>query len=103
MSAGEDNELASIIAFATAERRVCPQPQSWNELWQMLPSRKRTGAGWSPLAPLILAAWSETSDAEKQERLLYHIRYAAEHNALGQVDRFLHSLRDEQWHNCGDV
>lgn len=91
--------VEAVIEFARADNRVCPQPQRWNELWQMLPDRQRVGAGWSPSVPFILAAWWETSDAEKQERFFSHIRYAAEHGAaLDAVHSFLISLPDDQWH-----
>ena len=69
-------ELEELLAFSQAERRVCPQPQRWNELWELLPERKRAGAGWEPSLPLILGAWWYTSDAEKRERFLSHIRWA---------------------------
>src|SRR6267143_5936525 len=90
--------VEAVVEFARADNRVCPQPQRWNELWEMLPERKRVGAGRSPSAPLILAACWETSDAQKQERFLSHIRYAAEHGALQQVHSFLNSLPHDQWH-----
>lgn len=37
--------------------RVCPQPVRWQELYEMLPDKKRIGNGWEPALPLILAAW----------------------------------------------
>ncbi len=90
--------VEAVIELARAEKRVCPQPQRWNELWQMLPDRRRVGGGWSPSLPLILAAWWETSDAEKQERFFSHIHYAGEHGALDAIHSFLMSLPHDQWH-----
>ena len=78
--------------------RVCPEPQPWNKLWEMLPERERRGASWEPPPPLILAAWWETSDAEKRERFIEHLRYADRHGALGEVEKFLASLSKDQWH-----
>ena len=94
--------LEEVIALATAGKRVCPMPQRWNELWEMLPDRKRIGNGWHPSLPLILAAWWETSDTEKRERFITHLRYASEHGVLDQVSSFLSALTFEQWHHEGD-
>ena len=49
--------LNDLLEFVRTNERVCPQPQRWNELWKMLPNRKRIGNGWDPPLPLILAAW----------------------------------------------
>ena len=90
--------LEDILLFAQADKRVCPVPTRWNDLWETLPDRRRIGGGWSPSLPLILAAWWETSDSEKRERFLQHIRYADEHGVLLRVVVFLHSLPPEDWH-----
>ena len=94
-------ELEEVLAFSQAEQRVCPQPQRWNELWELLPNKKRVGAGWEPPLPLILGAWWHTSDAEKRSRFLTHIHWAAEHGALPTVTSFIKSLYPEQWHHEG--
>jgi hypothetical protein len=100
MTARESPQLDALITFVCAENRVCPEPRWWNELWQMLPNKRRDARRWIPPLPLILGGWYYTSDAEKQERSLSHIRYAAEHGMLGGVDRFVRSLSDsdDQWH-----
>ena len=92
------DHLESLVEYVTADGRVCPQPQDWNRLWEMLPHKRRDGAGWSPSLPLILAAWWEASDAEKSARLKLHLEYAAENGALGAVDRFLRDLPASGWH-----
>jgi hypothetical protein len=67
-------------------------------MWELLPNRRRKGLGWEPSAPLILAAWDHTSDAEKRERFHYHLRWADEHGALAEVATFITSLKPEEWH-----
>jgi hypothetical protein len=44
----------------------------------------------------MLAAWSEPA-LPKIMRLEEHIRYAADHGVLEEVDHFLRSLTPEQW------
>jgi len=94
-------EREELLTYSQAERSVCPQPQMWNELWELLPHRKQVGAGWEPPLPLILAAWWHTSDWEKRARFVSHLRWAAEHEALSKVDGFVRSFTADQWHHEG--
>ena len=94
--------LDDVLSIATALKRVCPMPQRWNELWEMLPNRKRVGGDWEPPAPLILGAWWHTSDAEKRERFRSHIQYASEHGVLSEAAAYLSSLQADQWHYEND-
>jgi hypothetical protein len=77
----------------------CPQPQSWNRLWEKLPQKTRIGAGWNPPLPLILAAWWETSDAEKRERFTSHLGWADDHGVTNEIVAYLESLSPEDWFN----
>jgi hypothetical protein len=82
------DRLDSLLAYVTAERRVCPMPGPWDELWRLLGRRS--------LPPLILAAWG-TPWFWKRCRLVSQIRYAAEYGMLEDVDRFLRSLPTKAW------
>ncbi len=97
-------ELEDLLTFVGQGGRVCPMPQEWNQLWEMLPARRRVGQGWEPPLPLILAAWHDTTAVAKMVRLREHIEYAAQHGGLEQVDRFLRSLPAAAWLRIeGDV
>lgn len=92
----------SLIAFCREGHRVCPMPQSWNTLFEMLPNRKRTALGWEPPLPLNLEAWDTTPAALKTLRLAEHIEWAAEHGTLGAVAAFLRALPENEWlHTAG--
>ena len=95
-------ELKALLAYVTAEDRICPQPQRWNDLWELLPNRERVGSGWRPSLPLILGAWSHTSDSEKSDRFHQHIHWANDHGALERVNSFLRELDESQWHHLGE-
>lgn len=69
-------------------------PMPWNELWEMLPARRRAGLGWEPPLPLILAAWREASNVAKREVLGIHLRWAAEHGMIAPVLAHLESLQE---------
>ena len=77
-------------------------PQHWHRLWEMLPNRAQVGAGWQPPVPLILAAWYDTPPISKMLRLAEHIEWAAKHDALDSVGRFLRELREEDWCHTGE-
>ena len=90
-------KLSALLEYVRAEGRVCPMPDYWNQLWEMLPDKKRVGSGWEPPLPLILAAWWDTPLLAKIMHLNEHIRYAAEHGVLDEVDVFLRGLKPEKW------
>ena len=94
--------LESLLSCCKENGRVCPQPQRWDELYQLLPDTRQVGAGFVPAAPLILGGWWYSSDGDKQERLALHIRWAADHGALERVDAFLRALPEDQWHHLGE-
>lgn len=90
--------IEEAIAIGTKDGRICPQPQRWNELWELLPNSERKGASWTPPLPLILDAWWETSDSQKQERFREHLLWTEKHNAFGAVLNFLKKLQNSDWH-----
>ncbi|MCX7112834.1 MAG: hypothetical protein NTX45_22490 [Proteobacteria bacterium] len=92
------DKLGSLLSYVEADGRICPQPQRWNELWELLPNKERTGAGWKPPLPLILAAWWHTTDLEKMLRLKAHIEYAAKNGTIDEIDDFIRCLPQVDWH-----
>jgi|SRR4051812_28971643 hypothetical protein len=96
------DSVDTLIAYCGENGRVCPRPSKWNELWEMLPERRRRGGGWEPPLPLILGAWNYTSNREKMQRLGEHIEWAASHGCLSPVAGFLRQLQDRHWHHLSD-
>lgn len=90
--------LEELIAEANKGQRVCPQPMIWNQIWELLPGRRRNGVGWEPPLPLILAAWWETSDNEKRSRFHSHLQWACEHGAIEPVASLISAMKPEDWH-----
>jgi len=91
-----------VVAYCRENKRVCPQPDKWNELWEMLPERRRIGHGWEPPLPLILVAWHHTSDLQKMLRLEEHLAWAETHHCLTAVAAFLRNLDEQDWHHLPD-
>ena len=91
-------KLDKLLGYVQSDGRVCPMPNFWDELFRMLPDRGRTeGWGQKPSAPLILAAWWDTSARLKRERLGEHIKWAADHGVLDKIDAFIRGLTVDQW------
>jgi hypothetical protein len=94
-----DTALSELLQFAKDESRVCPMPLPWDTLWKMLPGCPEYAGQSEPHAPLILAGWTYSTDAEKADRLAYHIRWAHEHGALTAVSGYLRSLPVDARHH----
>ena len=74
-------------------------PDHWNKLYSMLPGRGSDEGGRNVPLPLILAAWWNSSNREKSDRLAEHLKWAKAHDVLEHVSSFLHELREEDWHH----
>ena len=94
--------LEQVLTEVQKNKRVCLQPQRWQQLFDMLPDKKRSGTGWEPSLPLILATWSDTPAMSKMLRLREHIEWAASHGSLEKVGLFLSELQEDQWHHIGE-
>lgn len=86
-----------VLAIATKDGRVCPLPQAWSRLYDLLPGKRRVGGGWEPALPLILAAWQDSTAMAKCIRFREHIEWAASHGALDPMHQFLATLPEDQW------
>lgn len=97
-------ELTVVEAMVEARRnnRVCPQPARWQQLFDMLPDKRRSGAGWEPAPPLLGAAWKDTPSIPKRMVFREHIEWAASHGFLPQVFAFMKGLPESDWHHMGD-
>jgi hypothetical protein len=97
-----EHPLDTLLRLCCSNNRVCPLPIPWNDLWELLPAKKRMGGGWEPAAPLILAAWAHTSSEQKRARLHEHLLWAEQHDALIAVGKFLGELDEDQWLHVGE-
>ena len=78
--------------------RICPKPQQWNELWKIIQSKTDEKIS----APLILAAWWEKTDEEKLGRFKYHLDTAEKLSLLNELQIFLQTLNETDWHHKGE-
>ena len=91
--------VESLTVYCRDNKRVCPLPKAWQQLWEMLPEKRRTVDAWEPAIPLIGAAWHDASAMLKMVRLAEHLQWAG---ALSEVAAFLRGLREDEWHHLGE-
>lgn len=95
--------IEEVIDYCKVNDRICPMPQLWNKLYQMLKNtRQISGGGWQPALPLILQVWYDASAMSKQLRLMEHLRWAEKENQLNQIFSYLRSLKEEEWFHLND-
>jgi hypothetical protein len=93
------SEKDKLINYINQNNRICPQPQVWNKLWDKLKDKERVGsAGWFPPVPLISAAWWDSSDNSKKQRLIEHINWAEKKDQLDEIASYLYKLNEEEWY-----
>jgi hypothetical protein len=65
-------------------KRVCPNPQYWNEACEKLHdySRKHRCEPPTPPIPLVLSGWAMSSDVEKIQRWQETVRWATINGCL---------------------
>ena len=86
-------KLENLIKYVNEDRRVCPRPMKWNDLYDMLPNKEYN----KPALPLILSAWWEVGALWKIIRLREHIEFASEQGVLDKIDKFLRGLHKDDW------
>ncbi len=65
--------------------RVCPNPQSWDNLFKYISSRINLTDDQKFPPPLILAAWNITSDQEKFDRFQEQLKIVADKGYIRQI------------------
>lgn len=90
--------VVEVMVEARKNNRVCPKPAKWQQLYDMLPDKKRS----EPPPPLLDAAWNDTPSIPKRMCFREHIEWAASHGCLQQVFTFMKNLPESEWHHMGE-
>ena len=99
---GKALQLHRTIGESTEDGRVCPQPQAWSELSKLLIQYAHKHTLPKPPVPLILAAWHETSDAMKRQRLKEQMHWSCKYDVIENVYTFLTNLEEKEWFREGE-
>jgi hypothetical protein len=94
--------LEQALVEARRFNRVCPRPEYWQRLYDMLPNKVTTGRHPHPAPPIHDTAWRATPALPKRLCLRDHLEWAENQGVLDEVMVFLKGLREEDWHHMGD-
>ena len=86
------------MQIARRNNRVCPRPNYWQDLYDMLPGKKRG----KPTPPLIGPQWNLSSAINKRTCLREHLEWAAEQDVLERVIMFMRGLPEADWFHMND-
>lgn len=92
----DDDRKLALVRLCRMGGRVCPNSQKWVEFWKLIGGRSD-----STDIPkyLILGGWG-ASNWHKRECFEQQLAIGFDNGMLDQVERFLTSLREDDWHTC---
>lgn len=93
-----DYNLIELLDRIYLNEYCCPMPPKWAELSNHVCSTVDHAKAQTRYPSLILAAWSESSDVEKRQRLFEQLLFAYRHGTIDQAHDYLMSLHDSDWH-----
>src|SRR5690606_4410899 len=103
--AGQAQPLFSLDAamlVARRNNRVCPRPERWVELAELLPPRKTLRGMQQPPAAITGAAWKVTPPLTKRLCFREQIEWAERQGVLEIVMAFMQALPEEDWLHMGE-
>lgn len=89
--------MTDTLATLIPRDAVCPMPQIWNRLWAIIAEGRSAHDPESPPAPLILAAWHHSTDADKRARFQLHLQWARDHDLIDAVRDLLIATTPKDW------
>ena len=95
-------QAQELVALFAINKRVCPQPHRWNELYKVFSYAAVVRKVAPPDRPLVLAAWHETPALLKAIRMRDHIHWACAHGLEDWLTDWLHRLDEGDWHHLGE-
>lgn len=89
------SNLEFLLEKLVQDGMVCPKPQAWDKLWNII----KASVGDEPLAlPLILAAGGETTDHQKLDRFLEQLAVGERNGAGSRLFEEISGLSPSRWH-----
>jgi hypothetical protein len=85
----------------SCNKRVCPIPKLWNELYEIANEADINNSTQPPL-PLILGSWWESENSERSVRLNELVDWAFQNNVSDVVWAYVKSLKENEWHHTND-
>ena len=58
--------VEAVMLISRRNGRVCPRPDAWLQLYELLPAKRTRGAVWQPTPPVAAPAWRACSEVSKR-------------------------------------
>jgi hypothetical protein len=94
--------IDEVMVEARRNNRVCPQPDVWQRLHDMLGATTTAIHGGPVQPPLTGAAWDRTPPLAKRMCFRDQLEWADAHGCLRPVMTFLQGLPEEHWYHMGE-
>lgn len=94
--------VEAVMLISRRNGRVCPRPDAWLQLYELLPAKRARGPVWQPTPPVAAPAWQACSEVSKRLVLREHVEWAARRGALPALHAFLVALPETSWHHMGE-
>ena len=87
-------KLHDYIDILDSNKIVCPGIHEWNYLYSLIEKFGPKLSYWEErkMLPLIMFAWDNTTDRQKNERFKTQLKFANEHGFFCIVYKYLNSL-----------
>jgi len=79
------SNIEGLKDYSRINYRICPMPQNWNELFNLLRYKKPK----EPSVPLILAAWWEVTAQDKQNRFFEHLEWTGKQGQINEMSDYI--------------
>lgn len=91
-----------LVARYCRDGRICPLPDPWIALVDLLKRSARSRGEPPPPPPLVLAGWAYSSDADKRRVFETHLRLAVRLGVAFQARTLLDALPANRWNEQPD-
>ena len=94
--------LEGAMLVARRNNRVCPRPDAWNALSELLPPRRSLRGLQKPPAPATGAAWAITPPLTKRLCFREQVEWAEREGVLESIMDFMQAMSEDQWLHMGE-
>ena len=94
--------LDAAMVEARRNNRVCPRPEHWIAIYEMLPGRTLVNGKQFPTPPITGPAWKATPSLPKRLFFREHLEWAERHKVIDAVYAQMKQLPEDAWLHMGD-
>jgi hypothetical protein len=90
----------ALLEYCLDNDRVCPKREYWNQLWVITTQAKTFISCLNTVTSPVLSEKSTDQDKiQRSARLRIYIECADRNNLIDQMDDFIRSIPEREWHH----